>query len=325
MNRGAIDVIEAAYRTEGTSADWLRGIAQALPVHAKSLGFALYTYRIKNDGHLAVQDFVGVGTPIDMEPMTRAAMAAMPPAYVRETWATVPCATAISTGSPETREQTRSSMSHLFGHIGVRDIMVINGIDPTGEGVYAGNLVGEEATMSRRERATWSRVAAHLSACYRLRRLPGIEPDAVITPQGRIDDAIDDARTRSAQDSLRTAALAIERARSKRRRTNDREAVELWHALVAGRWTLIEQVDRDGRRFFVARKNDPAVARHHALTRRERQVVGYAALGHSNKLIAYEMGLSVSAVAVYLDVAMEKLGLPSRAALIVAARAFGAT
>ena len=97
----------------------------------------------------------------------------------------------------------------------------------------------------------------------------------------------------------------------------------MWHALVNGRWTLVDHVDRDGRRYFVARKNDPEVARHHALTRRERQVIGFAAFGHSNKLIAYELGLSVSSVAAYLEIAMEKLGVATRAELIVAARAFG--
>ena len=45
-------------------------------------------------------------------------------------------------------------------------------------------------------------------------------------------------------------------------------------------------------------------------------MVGYAALGHPNKLIAYEMGLSASSIATYLARAAEKLGADSRPALI---------
>jgi hypothetical protein len=55
------------------------------------------------------------------------------------------------------------------------------------------------------------------------------------------------------------AAKAIDRARS-RARSNEDEALELWQGLVAGRWSLVEQFDSDGRRFLVARKNDPVVA-----------------------------------------------------------------
>ena len=97
----------------------------------------------------------------------------------------------------------------------------------------------------------------------------------------------------------------------------------MWQALVAGRWTLIDRVERDGRRLFIARKNDPSVEKHHVLTTRERQIVGYAVLGHSNKLIAYELGISASTVAGYLASAANKLGLGSRAAVVQAALAHG--
>ena len=44
-----------------------------------------------------------------------------------------------------------------------------------------------------------------------------------------------------------------------------------------------------------------------ALTERERQIVAYADLGQSNKLIAYQLGLSPSTVGVHLAHAREKL------------------
>jgi DNA-binding NarL/FixJ family response regulator len=44
--------------------------------------------------------------------------------------------------------------------------------------------------------------------------------------------------------------------------------------------------------------------------------VAFAALGHTNKLIAYELGLAVPTVAGHLRRAMDKLGLDSRSELI---------
>jgi DNA-binding CsgD family transcriptional regulator len=44
------------------------------------------------------------------------------------------------------------------------------------------------------------------------------------------------------------------------------------------------------------------------LTDRERQVFTYAAMGQSNKLIAYSLGLAVSTVAAHLERARRKLG-----------------
>ncbi|MBI5481662.1 MAG: helix-turn-helix transcriptional regulator [Deltaproteobacteria bacterium] len=94
------------------------------------------------------------------------------------------------------------------------------------------------------------------------------------------------------------------------------DGVAAWRALVAGRWSLVDHFDHDGRRFLVARRNDPRVRAPVALTLRERQVAGYACLGHSNKLIAYELGLSPTTIATHLERAARKLGVASRPELI---------
>ena len=54
---------------------------------------------------------------------------------------------------------------------------------------------------------------------------------------------------------------------------------------------LVDHFESDGKRYVLARRNDAAVRGLAALTDRERQALGYAALGHTNKLIAYEMGI----------------------------------
>ena len=76
------------------------------------------------------------------------------------------------------------------------------------------------------------------------------------------------------------------------------------------------QVALWSRIFLVARRNDPRAPGLAGLTLRERQAAGYACLGHSNKLIAYELGLSASTVATYLTRAAAALGAGTRAGLI---------
>jgi DNA-binding CsgD family transcriptional regulator len=83
-------------------------------------------------------------------------------------------------------------------------------------------------------------------------------------------------------------------------------------ALVDARWSLLESVDPHGRRYLVARRNEVESASLDALTLRERQVASRASAGHSNKVIAYDLGISHSTVRVLLARAAAKLGAASR-------------
>ena len=87
--------------------------------------------------------------------------------------------------------------------------------------------------------------------------------------------------------------------------------------MVRGEWTLIDHVDHDGKRFIAVHPHDGpgATETANALSRRERQVVACAAMGHPNKLIAYDLGISTATVATYLRRAASKLGVTSRASL----------
>ena len=84
------------------------------------------------------------------------------------------------------------------------------------------------------------------------------------------------------------------------------------------RWRAITSHLASGRRtrFLVAKPNPPRPPAVPQLTPRERAVVALAVLGRSNKLIAYELGLSLSSVGTYLQRAQRRLGVSSRAALI---------
>jgi DNA-binding NarL/FixJ family response regulator len=116
----------------------------------------------------------------------------------------------------------------------------------------------------------------------------------------------------SAREELRRAVAELERARG-----GDAAApmITEWTGLVAARWTLVEHFECDGQRYLLARRNDRAVHNLSVLTDRERQVASYAVLGHSSKLIAFELGLADSTVRVLLHRACRKLGVQAPARL----------
>ena len=61
------------------------------------------------------------------------------------------------------------------------------------------------------------------------------------------------------------------------------------------------------------------------LTERENQVCTYAALGETNKLISYRLGISPSKVSTALRSAMRKLDFQTRAQLVEKLSAFPMT
>lgn len=88
----------------------------------------------------------------------------------------------------------------------------------------------------------------------------------------------------------------------------------LWHELATGNLSI---VDHDRARVLLVREDTREGSNPRAFTERERQVVEHASFGHSNKVIAYELGIAPSTVATHLSNAAAKLGLQSRAALIL--------
>lgn len=76
-------------------------------------------------------------------------------------------------------------------------------------------------------------------------------------------------------------------------------------------WWLLDSFDSDGRQYVVAARDTVSNERPD-LSPREAQVVGLLALGHSNKVISYELGLAWSTVRVLVHRAARKLGVGTR-------------
>jgi DNA-binding NarL/FixJ family response regulator len=319
--KDVIGIIESAYAGNATTeVAWLAGVAKSvrsnIPAFAGSV-FA-YTYDVRADGWIDIQSTTGEGgtpvgaafTGVEFSPV------------VRELVARFHLSSGIDSGvrllgahlaEPGVKAFADAAMlSHGF-----QDMVIVKAVNPTRSGCMIGILSKKPEAFNRSTQASWRRVSAHIAAGLRLctkmaktgpAALSTETAEAVLTSSGQMEHATDTAKPRAARDALQLGVRAIERARGPLRRSDPDEAVEVWRGLIAGRWSLVDHYDSDGRRYIVAHRNDPATPDPRALTERERQVVAYAALGQSNKLIAYELGLSPSTVGVLLARARAKLG-----------------
>ncbi len=165
----------------------------------------------------------------------------------------------------------------------------------------------------------WARTALHLSAGTRLRAnvmRHGLAPTAVLSPDGKVLDATGMAERDDVRERLSQGVRAAEEARGRARGDGER-ALSLWQALTAGRFSLVDRVDSDGRRFVLALPNALAAPGPFELSPRERDVVRWAVDGASNKEAAYALGLSVGGFSAQLTRAMRKLKVHNRSELQV--------
>ncbi len=178
-------------------------------------------------------------------------------------------------------------------------------------------------SLTEGDRRLWVQVALHLGASARLARQPGSledpEVEAIMDASGRLVHG-SDALTPAAREQLRRAVLRVDRARTRRLRSTPDEALALWGGLLAGRLSLVDHFDTDGRRYIVARRNEPRPPFFDGLAPRERQVAFYCSVGFTTKETAYALGVSASTVRTHLSSALRKLGMRRRIDLVVLSR-----
>ncbi len=99
-----------------------------------------------------------------------------------------------------------------------------------------------------------------------LRSPPTLPPATASAQRPRLDAAFSMSVAPSTPRGMRCCpsraalgegARSMDRARGKMRRTEPEEALALWRSLIAGQWTLVEQLDTDGRCYLFARRNAP--------------------------------------------------------------------
>ena len=325
MKVDALSVIEAAYQVDLASAEWIRTVGDAIYAQmGRQLGMLAFDYRVTPDDRLQIGSVWQRDMPPGIGDAMRGSLEQIPDWFVRETYARCDADTMSGGGgSARVRDFTQTTRRLLGERFGWRDCFIVSGIDPTKHGVYFGVWQDREAKLSPRVRTTWQRIAVHLASAHRLqRRLTEADrrsaetADAVLSAKGGLEHAQGDAVEGGARRDLCDAVLGIEHARGVLRHLDVDHAVERWRGLVSGRWTLVDHFESNGDRYILARRNDIQAHGLSALTEREHQALGFAALGHTNKLIGYEMGISPSTVGVLLHRAAQKLGAQSRSDLV---------
>ena len=327
----AIDVIEAAYDLEAPDFDaWLANVLEVgKPVLDHGLGvfgFEFVRPAGASGAEATIRDIHTKSMPDDFIRRFEEARSVLSPEFVRSvtppghagTWSE------IAGHHPE-------EFQALVDALGYSDLLGILAVDPNGVGVDISAPLPDRLRLTPKSRERWQMLAAHVAAGYRLRRallaraaqsepartgLP-FEAEAVFDPNGlQIVEAAGPAQEPTAADVLRRAARRVDRARGGLRRQDPGGALAAWRALVSGRWSVVDWFDTDRRRLVLAIPNPPEVIDPRGLTAQECQVVTYAVLGETNKLIAYRLGLSQGRVSGLLRSAIKKLGLRSRAQLV---------
>jgi DNA-binding CsgD family transcriptional regulator len=316
------EILELAYRLDLPASEWLQRLAES--IHSRrNLGPGVLAYE------LDISERPGSGT-LGMVEATGA---------IREfSRNTGPLHRNISTGiyhkvlSNGTHCSTIRTRLEELGYTlsdypvleemvyssGAVDIWAVSMVNPDAQTLTFAIPLASHYIPNRREAERWRKIGIHIAAGHRLRRrISGAqapeEADAVVRPDGKILHLRE--RAEPEREEFKKIVTSIDRARARDFRTGGNRTLELWKGLLAGEWSLLDWTDTDSKRFILAVRNDPEAAAPTQLTRREAQVATYVAQGHPYKVVAYEMGLSVSTVGTHMRQVLRKLGLASPAEL----------
>lgn len=324
----AIRMTEAAYDLHVSDKDWFpRVMETAVALIDHGLGVAGLVGTMPRDpSEPQVVEELHVATgPQDFPLRLMRAMSELPHERIRpQVHSGIGVLSEVNAEDPQFMEAWRRHIDYAEDGIGV------TGMDPNGRGVHIIAPVPKTKTLTRAERDQWQMLAAHLSSGLRLRGAVSSAHDEAAATQDLpcgadavldansfgVTEAINDARLPDSLRDLRDAAVRIDRARGPLRRDDPQKALKIWWALLRGRWSMVEWFDTDDRRYMLAVPNAPRISDPRGLTERESQVVAFAALGDSHKLIGYRLGISRSRVSNALNSAMRKLDVKTQAQLV---------
>lgn len=320
FDRAALELVETAYRLDGSERAWMRSLLDAsIPLLRPDAGILGTTFQVSREGFVTFTSGLvhTADVPDGIAEFLSAMQGERTPLHVGQAMLDrAPLDTASAAYQRfYGRDFSRWEFVAGLRDMGLQDQLVAKAYDPTGAGCFLLAQMRDVHAQPTEHTETWDHVLSHLLAAMRLRRaLASSRDEAVLAPDGRLLHAEEPAQSQRAREALRAAALSMDRARCRGKRDATR-ALEEWRALVDGRWSLVDSFESDGRRYLVARQNDPRIAFPRKLSDRERQVASYAARGYSNKFIAYALGLSASTVSSHLNAAMRRLGARHRGEL----------
>lgn len=300
----SIGAVEACYRFDDSNDAWLSGLVGAVrPLLDDGFGVGAWTY--------APGRWTSGRLPIGIDPAIGERMFATPPYFTAAEIARCFCSSRVGSLAERTgygADLLQHPALRLHHSAGIKDFLGLTVADSSGEGAVIVAPLRELGTTSKPLRARLERLGAHLHAAMRLKRSLLAE-EAVLAPDGRTLHAEGDAKPVPAREQLQRAVIAMEKARSQLGRSNPEEALSSWQALVAGRWSIVERFESDGRRYLLARANVPGSDPSQGPTPLEQHALLLRAQSVSLKIIGYELGVTVGGASKLVQNGIYKLGL----------------
>jgi DNA-binding CsgD family transcriptional regulator len=326
-----LDLLDAAYRLDGTEDDWLSGmVEQMTQIRApEGVGAGAFSVKGQIDGegrtsivsvplrHVVGQDERGRAHVLK----TMLTYMSIPLDLQEQCFFSAVTATTASviTGLGHTLYQDPLWKLSGLDALTAKDTLMLTCHASLRDSVVLFQALRDTTTMRPSELSLLRRLATHVGAAFRLRRHRNVTPDraeAVLSPWGKVQHLALEARRASVVDGF------SRRRHARGRGTAPDAALEVWQGLHDGRWSLVDYLDTDGKSFVLAVRNEPGRDVASALTDRQRAAVALASLGYANKQIAYALGLTATAVAMLLARARAATGVRTRAQLV---RAFKRT
>ncbi len=294
--RDSAAVIHAAYDLSGADEDWLARLVRALePVLGRGLGVFGTFYSLDTRGtNVRVYAPVFVNCPRAMPEATYGAASVEDEDEVLPVYGGCACKSlSQALGGVGRDYRNRPATQVMLSKTGAADLLLARVDELEPHRIAFGAPVAAVTRFPPRTASLMARLGRHIAAGLRLRR------------------ALAPARGERSGSLLIEAARRLDRTDAGLQERAPEGAVALWRTLVDGHCSLIEATDHDGKRYLLARRNDPEVVEPGALTPDERLVLAMCAVGHCGKVIAYELSVAPSTVSSRLQCGLHKLGLRS--------------
>jgi DNA-binding CsgD family transcriptional regulator len=312
-----IGVLEAAYRIRQSAEEWVKGILNtARPIVDDGFGVGIFTH----DAAALTPFSQATFAPEEMSDAISSWMArsiAAPGARPFESSGYVSCFTAS-----EAPRWFRRDLDRDGRDAGIRDALAVSAVNPDRRGCALIAPLRSKTTLSHRRRDALTKMASHIAAGYRLRaalkddRTVFGECEALFGNDGTVLHATGEAGSDEGLANLRICVASLAKARGPLRSSKPESALAAWPCLASGRWSLVDVRQPDGQDRLAALPNRPATLGPEGVSRREREIVAFAAMGHDSKMIAYNLGLPSRLVDILSARAARKLGLRSRRQLV---------
>ena len=311
-----VGVLDAAYTTCVDDRTWAHGVLEALePVFSSNEGVGMHI--VRHDAECAsAQTLLHLGSGAAgelVELVHQEDLRTLGPNGFRAYFYPPTMVTTHSELEPLLTPEDRERMSVARRKTGFVDGIGILVHPEPGVAMVVFGALPRVRSPNAHERRLLSQIGLHLEAAFRLRLRPEVVKAVVELDGGH--HSVDGRCENGAGNLLTARARRVEASRTSLRKGNHEAALDLWTALISGRFSLVPRVE-NGQRQYLVLENTINTQDIRALSRRELDVLSMAARGVSTKLVAYGLGLSPATVSSTLMRAASKLGLASRLELL---------